>query len=112
MYNITPPPNSLMTSFRSIGYDLKTSIADLMDNSISADAKNIHVLYPLIEKSTPNWIAILDDGKGMNKTELGFALTPGKKRSERNAYILVFPYPSRSNPKSSSHFSNQLNNAE
>ena len=83
MYNIIPPPKSLMTSFRSIGYDLKTSVADLMDNSISADAKNIRILYPLIEKSTPDWIAILDDGKGMDKTKLGFALTPGKKRSER-----------------------------
>ena len=35
------PAVSLIESVRSIGYDLNTAIADLIDNSVTANATNI-----------------------------------------------------------------------
>jgi len=37
--NIQPSPISLIESLREIGYSMETAIADIMDNSISADIK-------------------------------------------------------------------------
>ena len=35
----------MILSLRAMGYDLSTAIADLIDNSITAGANNIHVDY-------------------------------------------------------------------
>lgn len=40
-----PNPSALIESLRAFGYDLKTSVADLIDNSISAGAENIHIEF-------------------------------------------------------------------
>ena len=40
----TPSPSVLMNSMRSIGYTFKTALADIVDNSISASAKNVWML--------------------------------------------------------------------
>jgi len=39
------PPNAdtMVASIRAIGYDLPMAIADIIDNSISAEAKNIWI---------------------------------------------------------------------
>jgi len=58
----------LMESLRSMGYKLETALADVIDNSISADARNISVRF-LWANGEP-WIAILDDGHGMTQPEL------------------------------------------
>lgn len=34
----------LIESMRSLGYSFDTAIADLIDNSVSADAKNLSIL--------------------------------------------------------------------
>jgi hypothetical protein len=36
----TPKPAALIESLRAIGYNLPTAVADIIDNSISAEAKN------------------------------------------------------------------------
>ena len=45
MKNITLPPlaASFTESIRDIGYSLNTAVSDIIDNSISADAKNIEI---------------------------------------------------------------------
>lgn len=61
-----PPEPQLLESMRAVGYTIETSIADLVDNSIAADAKNIDVLFA----SEPEpYVAILDDGVGMSEVE-------------------------------------------
>ena len=35
-----PPAKSLIFGLRSIGYNFSTALADIIDNSISAEAKN------------------------------------------------------------------------
>ena len=63
-----PNPEFLIKSIAEQGYSLETAIADLMDNSISAGAKNIEVLTDLdIE---PFKLFITDDGCGMSPQEL------------------------------------------
>ena len=42
----TPPKaGAMINTFRAFGYNLQTAIADIVDNSISAKAKNIWINY-------------------------------------------------------------------
>ena len=59
-----PSPDILMNSLRSIGYSFKTALADIIDNSISVDAKNIWIDFPSYN-SDNLYITILDDAVGM-----------------------------------------------
>lgn len=76
----TPNPKSTINSYRSFGYNLQTAIADIIDNSISAEAKNIEIQFKWLGKNS--FISIIDDGKGMNLSELIIAMTPGSKDPE------------------------------
>ena len=58
-----PNPN-LLESMRSVGYDLNTAIADIIDNSIAANATKISILY--FGQGEEPYIAIVDDGDGMD----------------------------------------------
>jgi hypothetical protein len=79
-----PEASSMIESFRAIGYNIETAIADVIDNSISANAKNIWVSFNW--KGSQTSIAIKDDGFGMNDTELIQAMRPGSRNplQERN----------------------------
>ncbi len=63
-----PNPEFLIKSISEQGYSLETSIADLIDNSISADAKQIEVLIDT--QVAPFQLFISDDGVGMTPDEL------------------------------------------
>lgn len=65
---------TLIESMRSIGYSFSSAIADLLDNSISAHAKNISILS---EPSEDPFLVILDDGCGMDSSELFEAMRYG-----------------------------------
>lgn len=71
----TPEAASMIETFRAIGYSLETAIADIIDNSISAQAKNIHINR--IWKGGKSLITIKDDGIGMNSHEIVQAMRPG-----------------------------------
>ena len=74
------PAKSLMLGFRSIGYSFSTAVADIMDNSISAEATRIDVFSDPI--APVPYFCILDDGHGMNKTKLDNAMLPGSNRDD------------------------------
>lgn len=77
------PDTSLMNSMRSIGYELKTAIADIIDNSITAHATTIDVRYH-DEGQTP-FIAIIDDGDGMDRqTAINAMRLGGTGQTERS----------------------------
>ena len=40
-----PGAAAMIETFRAIGYSLETAVADIIDNSISAEAKNIYFLH-------------------------------------------------------------------
>ena len=73
-----PSPNVLMNSMRSIGYTFETALADIIDNSISASAKNIYISVPINDDDL--YISILDDGNGMTRDDLLNAMKYGSDR--------------------------------
>ncbi len=83
-----PSAEALMLSLRAMGYDLSTAIADLIDNSISANSTTVHVDFSW-NKGKP-WILISDDGDGMTESELKTAMKPGSQSPEeiRDAHDL------------------------
>ena len=74
----TPSPSVLMNSMRSIGYTFKTALADIIDNSISAEAKNVYINVPINDSDL--FISVLDDGHGMTRNELFNAMKYGSDR--------------------------------
>lgn len=77
MRYIKNPPDaaSLMMSARSFGnYDLPSALADLIDNSIKAKARTVH-LTCLLREGGPE-VRIRDDGTGMTADELQKAMRP------------------------------------
>lgn len=78
MKAIQSPPYAplLMESMRSLGYSFDTAIADLIDNSVSAQAKHIKIL---LDPSDDPQLIIFDDGKGMSSASLQEALRFGSR---------------------------------
>ena len=73
---VIPDPVSLIESMRAVGYTVEAAIADLIDNSISANAGRIEVQYDATD--TP-YVAILDDGGGMEADKLTAAMRHGSQ---------------------------------
>lgn len=69
-----PLAPNLIESTRSIGYSFETAVADIIDNSISALAKNVYVDINAYDNP---YVAILDDGFGMNLIDLQNAMRYG-----------------------------------
>jgi hypothetical protein len=74
---LPPRPSSLVESLRDIGYSIETAIADIIDNSITASAKNIHIRFSW--NSGYPWLAIIDDGCGMSESDLIDAMRFGSQ---------------------------------
>ena len=72
-----PDPSALIEAFRGLGYSLPTAIADLIDNSITAQARRIEINFHWAGKDSH--ICILDDGHGMSGKILFEAMRPGSK---------------------------------
>ena len=60
---------------RDLGYSLETAVADLIDNSISAGATHIDILCDAT--GSEPILAILDNGNGMDASELLKAMRHG-----------------------------------
>lgn len=61
-----PQADLLLHSLRSVGYSEEAAIADIVDNSISADASNVYVNFDWDNQI----LSIVDDGEGMRENEL------------------------------------------
>lgn len=72
-----PDASAMLETFRAVGYDLNSAIADIIDNSITASAHNIRVSYHWDGAGTS--VSIVDDGNGMNNADLIQAMKPGSK---------------------------------
>jgi hypothetical protein len=80
-----PAASSMIETLRAIGYSIQTAIADIIDNSISANAKNVWINFEW--KGAATWLSIKDDGSGMDSEEIIQAMRPGSKNplAERNS---------------------------
>jgi hypothetical protein len=72
-----PRADAMIQSLRAFGYDLATAIADLIDNSISAGARNVWIKF--FWDGGHSSIALIDDGSGMSETQLQDAMRPGSR---------------------------------
>lgn len=78
MYDIAEPrASAIIESLRSFGYNLQTAIADLIDNSISAGAKNVWLNF--CWDGANSHMSIRDDGHGMTEAQLVIAMRPGSQ---------------------------------
>jgi hypothetical protein len=73
---LPPYAPTLIESSRAIGYTLESAIADIVDNSVSASASCAEIFFFPIGDS---YIAILDNGYGMNAGELETAMRYGSQ---------------------------------
>lgn len=83
----TPDAAGMVASLSSLGYSIEAAIADLVDNSISAEARTIDVVFTW--RGRDSWIAVVDDGTGMSLPGLVTAMTvaargPNTRRSDRD----------------------------
>lgn len=67
----------MLESLRAYGYSLNSAIADLIDNSITATAKNVWIT--LRWQGENSWIIIRDDGTGMSEDQLSKAMVAGSQ---------------------------------
>lgn len=75
---LTPSAKRLTQSFRDVGYDFHTAIADLVDNSIEAGASRVDILV-MFDGEGP-YVCIADNGRGMDKDTLKEAMRYGSER--------------------------------
>ena len=73
--------SSIFKKFRNVGYTLPESLAELVDNSITHNAKNIWIyMYWADDAGKDSFVMVVDDGDGMDKkTLLEKALTLPKE---------------------------------
>lgn len=74
---------------RALGYSFQAAVADVIDNSIAAGATKIELISPPIKDPDTAYLAILDNGHGMNRQELIKAMqlackNPSQKREDND----------------------------
>lgn len=85
MFEVADPnPEYLIKSISEQGYSLESSLADLMDNSVSANADKIEVLIKMEQE--PFTLFIADNGVGMDEETLKASMqfpsnSPEEKRN-------------------------------
>lgn len=77
-----PTADVLMFSMRAMGYTFEAAIADVIDNSISADASVVELGFPT--NPTERYVTISDNGTGMTAEELFDAMKYGSQLKGQN----------------------------
>ena len=80
-HSAPPKAAMLIESMRDIGYSLETALADVIDNSITAGASEIHI-HADASSAAPK-IAIVDNGHGMTRAQLLEAMRLGSAHMRR-----------------------------
>ena len=70
------PPDPRLITAVGTGHSLQSAVADLIDNSVDADARNVLVRFLVREKSVEG-LMIIDDGRGMNHDQIDKAMKYG-----------------------------------
>lgn len=76
---LLPDPERVMNGLRDTGYDFNTAVADIVDNSIAANATKIEILIQL-DPARKITVYFADNGIGMNQKELINAMKYGSDR--------------------------------
>ena len=72
-----PKAAAMIEALRGLGYTASTALADIIDNSIAANADKVDILFSWA--GTLSTIAVIDNGEGMDEYELDIAMRLGQK---------------------------------
>jgi hypothetical protein len=75
---IGPSASRLVGALRDVGYSFPSAVADLVDNSIAADATLVDIA--LTFSGADSWIRIADNGTGMTRSVADEAMRFGTRR--------------------------------
>lgn len=75
--NAPPRAGSMLEALRGLGYSVPAALADIIDNSISAEATEVRIEFAWDGVSSR--ISIFDNGRGMDDAELECAMRLGDK---------------------------------
>lgn len=87
--DVPPDPERIIEGLRDTGYEFNTSMADVIDNSIAAQAKNIEVTVAM-DFGGNILVSVIDDGVGMDRDGLINAMRYGSKRRADQASLGKF----------------------
>jgi hypothetical protein len=74
---LPPNPKRLIRALGSVGHTLASAVADIIDNSISADATRIDITFRPPDEGHGRWMTIADNGEGMDWPQLSEAMRVG-----------------------------------
>lgn len=74
---VEPSAAAMAESLRAVGYSVRTAVADLVDNSISAGASSVRIHFEW--DGANSWMSLADDGCGMTEAELVAAMKLGSR---------------------------------
>ncbi len=80
-FELPPDPERVMEGLRDTGYNFNTAIADIIDNSIAADATKVDISVDLNPRDEVT-VYIADNGTGMDEAGLKNAMRYGSKQRE------------------------------
>lgn len=72
---VPPKASAMIEALRGLGYSASTALADIIDNSISARARRVDLTFGW--DGDNSFIAVLDDGRGMDAATLDRAMRLG-----------------------------------
>ena len=84
---LPPVAPMLMQSLRAVGYTASAAVADIIDNSIAADARTVEIRFTSMPEPL---VVIVDDGTGLDEAALVSAMRFGSSdpRDERTGMDL------------------------
>ncbi len=83
---VLPDPRRMIEGLRDTGYEFHTSVADILDNSIAAEAELIDLKITLDYRGAVR-VSIADNGYGMNEAGLVDAMQYGAKERPNPASL-------------------------
>ncbi len=75
--NAPPKAGAMLEALRGLGYSTATALADIVDNSVSAGAREVKIDFAW--DGAHSRISVLDDGRGMDDAELENAMRLGDR---------------------------------
>jgi hypothetical protein len=82
---LPPDPSRLIEGLRDTGYDFNTALADIVDNSVDANATRVRI-WIRMDMDGDVTVSVADNGHGMDQNDLLNAMTYGSKgKKDKNS---------------------------
>lgn len=89
---LDPNPRRLVKILAGVGHSLPSAVADIVDNSISADATEVDITFGDPNGGHGRWMTIRDNGHGMSESQLAEAMRVGSNIEYESGALGKFGY--------------------